>query len=170
MWRAYRRPGTVTAVEEGRGVVNQPGNEPEHQPEPQRPAVRAHRNAGIIKRAVEEAPRSTPQLRSRAVALEKRLNEVASTLRGNPNAGERTLPEPPTVVERVQRVTFSMLGSSSLPTQTVQDVYKDAASEFAAALAKLRTIAKVEMPALEKALDAAGVPHTPGRFPEWREE
>jgi len=63
-----------------------------------------------------------------------------------------------------------MLGSSSLPTQTVQDAYHDAASGFAAALAELRTIAKRDMPALESALDAAGVSHTPGRFPVWREE
>jgi len=123
-----------------------------------------------IKRAVDETPKAGPQLRSRASALEKRLQDVALALRGNSNAGERTLPEPPSVVDLVQRVTFSMLGSSSLPTQTVQDAYRDAASGFAAALAELRTVARRDMPALESALDAAGVPHTPGRFPEWREE
>ena len=43
-------------------------------------------------------------------------------------------------------------------------------SEFGDALAKLRTIARTDMPKLERALDAAGVPHTPGRIPEWKED
>jgi photosystem II stability/assembly factor-like uncharacterized protein len=124
----------------------------------------------LIKRAVDEAPRATTKLRARTTGLEERLREVELELRGNPQAGERTLPEPPSVVERVQRVTSSMLGSSSMPTKTMQDAYADAAAEFTTALARLRTIAKEEMPSLERALDAAGVAYTPGRFPEWRDE
>jgi photosystem II stability/assembly factor-like uncharacterized protein len=126
--------------------------------------------SATIKRAVEEAPRAGAKLLARASTLEARLQRISADLRGNPEAGERTLPEPPSVIDRVQRVTFLMLGSSAMPTRTVQDAYTDAASEFAAALAKLRVVAKEEMPSLERALDAAGVPHTPGRFPEWRDE
>jgi len=67
-------------------------------------------------------------------------------------------------------VTGSLLSSApSLPTRIVLETYQDVASEFSTALAKLRVIAKEEMPAIERALDAAGVPHTPGRFPEFRE-
>ena len=124
----------------------------------------------IIKRAVEEAPNVNSKLRARVTSIESRIQSIALSLRGNPLAGEATLPEPPSIVERVQRVTGSLLGSASLPSRTVQDAYSDAASEFSVALASLRTLAKEEMPALDKALDAAGVPHTPGRFPEWREE
>ena len=126
--------------------------------------------AVAIKHAVEDAPKATSKLRARAAAIETRLQDIDVSLRGNPHAGEATLPEPPSVFERVQRGSGAMLGSSSSPTRTVQEAYADAASEFTIALAKLRVIAKEEMPALEKALDAAGVPHTPGRFPEWREE
>jgi len=37
-------------------------------------------------------------------------------------------------------------------------------------LEKLRTLVEVDLVNLEKALDAAGAPHTPGRIPEWKPE
>ncbi len=123
-----------------------------------------------IKRAVDDTPGADPRLRTRARGLETRLHDIDLGLRGNQEAGERTLPGPPSVVDRVQTVTFSMLGASSMPTRTVQDAYSDAASEFTGVLARLKTVAREEMPALEKALDAADAPHTPGRFPDWNEE
>jgi ABC-type transporter Mla subunit MlaD len=124
----------------------------------------------LIKQAVQDAPKAPPKLRQQALDLEKRLHEVEAALRGNPEAGERTLPEPPSVVSRIFRVSSSLQSISSLPTQTVLDAYQDASSEFGEALATLRSVAKEEMPKLERALDAAGVPHTPGRIPDWKED
>lgn len=126
--------------------------------------------AAAIRAAVEEQPNAPERLRAQASAIEKRLQAIETELNGNPNAGERTLPEPPSVIAKVQEVTFTLLGGSGMPTQTTQDVLKDASEEFTAILARLRPIYQSEMPALERALNAAGVPHTPGRFPDWKGE
>jgi hypothetical protein len=48
--------------------------------------------------------------------------------------------------------------------------YKYASQQFAPALEKLRMLVDVDLANLQKALDAAGVPHTPGRIPSWKPE
>ena len=37
------------------------------------------------------------------------------------------------------------------------------------ALGQLRALIEGDLTRLEKAMEAAGAPHTPGRIPEWRE-
>ena len=61
-----------------------------------------------------------------------------------------------------------MLGSPSQPTQTLRDSYKVAEEEFGSVLAQLRDVVQADIPKLEKEMDAAGVPHTPGRLPDWK--
>jgi hypothetical protein len=56
------------------------------------------------------------------------------------------------------------------PTQTHLDAYAIAADEFSQQLAKLRTLIQVDLAKLEKDMEAAGAPWTPGRVPEWQEE
>ena len=56
------------------------------------------------------------------------------------------------------------------PTPTHLDAYNIAASEFTEALAKLHTLVAVDFARLEKDMEAAGAPWTPGRVPEWSEK
>ena len=42
--------------------------------------------------------------------------------------------------------------------------------EFGQELGKLRTLVEGDLKTLEKALDLAGAPWTPGRLPEWKEK
>jgi len=37
-------------------------------------------------------------------------------------------------------------------------------------LAKLKQLVEGDIPRLEKALEALGAPHTPGRLPEWKDK
>jgi len=67
-------------------------------------------------------------------------------------------------------VVDSGRSSSAKPTEIQQSDYKYASEQFTDALAKLRTLVDVDLVNLEKALDAAGVPHTPGRIPAWKPE
>ena len=50
------------------------------------------------------------------------------------------------------------------------DSYSVAAQEFAQELAKLRALVETDLVKLEKALEAAGAPYTPGRLPEWKDQ
>jgi hypothetical protein len=56
------------------------------------------------------------------------------------------------------------------PTQSDVDSYTIAASEFGDQLAKLRTLVDADLVKLEKDMEAAGAPWTPGRVPEWSEK
>ena len=56
------------------------------------------------------------------------------------------------------------------PTQSHADSYNIAAAEFADELAKLHALVEVDLMKLEKDMEAAGAPWTPGRVPEWRDK
>ena len=46
--------------------------------------------------------------------------------------------------------------------------YQIASDGLAAEIPKLRKLVEVDIRALEKQLDAAGAPPTPGRLPDWK--
>jgi hypothetical protein len=60
--------------------------------------------------------------------------------------------------------------SLAKPTQSHIDSYNIAAAEFGEQLSKLRALVEVDLTKLEKDMEAAGAPWTPGRVPEWSEK
>lgn len=120
---------------------------------------------GIIRGAVENSPKAPPRLREEVVGLQRQVREIERAMRGDGTASQRVEPAPPTIVSRV----FDLSGGPplALPTGTRQESYRIAAEEFTSILAKVRSLVQREMPRLEKALDEAGIPHTPGRLPEF---
>jgi hypothetical protein len=63
----------------------------------------------------------------------------------------------------MEGVRFSL----AKPTQTHIESYNVAAAEFTDVLAKLHTLVEVDLAKLEKDMEAAGAPWTPGRVPDW---
>ena len=57
--------------------------------------------------------------------------------------------------------------ANAKPTGTQVSEYSIASTEFDVELKKLKAIAETEWPKLEKAMEAAGAPWTPGRIPVW---
>ena len=55
------------------------------------------------------------------------------------------------------------------PTQTARESYRIAGEELTLELGKLRKILEGDLKNLEKALEDAGAPYTPGRLPQWRD-
>jgi photosystem II stability/assembly factor-like uncharacterized protein len=125
--------------------------------------------AALARQAVQDAPQTSPRLRAEAIAIEKKLRDIDLELRGDQLTAARNEPVPPSIITYVNNVTFGMLGTSSMPTKTRQESYRIAAEEFGTTLAKLRAIATGDFPRLERQMDAAGVPYTPGRLPDWRD-
>ena len=72
------------------------------------------------------------------------------------------------MVERVETIAEEQLLALARPTTTQQEAYQMAASEFSMDLGKLRQLIEADLHDLEKALDAAGAPWTPGRLPDWK--
>ena len=77
---------------------------------------------------------------------------------------------PHAIVERVNSIVEAERLSLARPTTTQREQYTIASHEFATELEKLRTLVNVHLKALEKALDLAGAPYTPGRLPEWTDK
>ncbi len=123
-----------------------------------------------VKQAIDDAPGASRTLRDDARALELRLLDIRTQLDGDPVKGSRNEPVGPGISARVQRIVDShWLTTGEAPKTSMRD-YEIASAAFAPTLAALRQIVEVELPALEKKLDAAGAAWTPGRFPEWKPE
>jgi len=123
-----------------------------------------------IRRALLETPNAPENLLADASALEKRKNEILRALRGDQALRQRNINLPPSISERVGSIVGSQRMSTSRPTQTQTDQYAAAAQEFEATLNQLRQLIETDLARLEKQMEAAGAPWTPGRIPEWKDQ
>jgi hypothetical protein len=123
-----------------------------------------------IRAALRETPAAEKQLGSMADDLEKRERDIGRALRGDVEIAKRNENVPSSIHDRVNSVMEGERFSLTKPTQSHVDSYNIAAAEFAEQLGKLRTLVDVDLAKLEKDLEAAGAPWTPGRVPEWSEK
>lgn len=124
----------------------------------------------LMKQAIQDTPSSSPKLREEALAIERKLREIDIALRDDDTSSILVQPAQMTISRRLADLSFSQLSSPLPPTQTRVDSYKAAAEEFAPLLVRLRALVEHDIPKLQKELDAAGVPHAPGRLPNWKPE
>jgi hypothetical protein len=123
-----------------------------------------------IRRALLETPAAPEKLLSDASALDKRTNEILRALQGDQALRQRNINLPPSITERVGDIVGSQRMSTARPTQTQIDQYTAAAQEFETALNQLRQLIEGDLARLEKQMEAAGAPWTPGRIPEWKDQ
>jgi hypothetical protein len=123
-----------------------------------------------IRRALLETPAAPEKLLSDAAVLDKRTNEILRALTGDQALRQRNMNLPPSIAERVGDIVGSQRMSTSRPTQTQIDQYAHAAQEFETTLNQLRQLIEGDLARLEKQMEAAGAPWTPGRIPEWKDQ
>ncbi|HYX31235.1 MAG TPA: hypothetical protein VE863_22055 [Pyrinomonadaceae bacterium] len=123
-----------------------------------------------IRRALMDTPNAPEQLMTEAAALEKRKNEILKALSGDSALRGRNMNLPPSINERIGEIVGGQRMSTSRPTQTQIDQYAAAAAEFEGTLNSLRQLIEVDLAKLEKQMEAAGAPWTPGRIPEWKDQ
>jgi len=123
-----------------------------------------------IREALREAPAVDKQLGGVADSLEQRNREILRALKGDIDIAKRNEPVPSSIGERVETIIDGERFSMARPTQSDVDSYVIAASEFGDQLTKLRTLIDVDLAKLEKDMEGAGAPWTPGRVPEWSEK
>jgi photosystem II stability/assembly factor-like uncharacterized protein len=117
---------------------------------------------GLLKRAAAEAPTDNRRLIEQAENLDNEIDALINSIRGG-RANTET--PPPSILGRIGNVAGTIRLSTIKPTQTQVTNYEIANSEFAPVLARLRKLIDVDIPKLEKELEAAGAPLTPGRLP-----
>jgi hypothetical protein len=123
-----------------------------------------------IRRALLDTPSAPEKLLQDAAALEKRKNEILKALSGDSALRGRNMNLPSSINERVGEIVGGQRMSTSRPTQTQIDLYAHAAAEFEGTLSALRQLIEVDLAKLEKQMEAAGAPWTPGRIPEWKDQ
>jgi photosystem II stability/assembly factor-like uncharacterized protein len=123
-----------------------------------------------IREALHEIPAVEKQLGAVADGIEQRDREILRALRGDIEVAKRNEPVPVSIDQRVIGIMDEERFSLAKPTQTHLDSYNVAAAEFAEQLGKLHTLVEVDLTKLEKDMEAAGAPWTPGRVPEWVEK
>jgi photosystem II stability/assembly factor-like uncharacterized protein len=135
-----------------------------------RVASQLEERLGQIKQAIDQTPGLDPKWHEQVRTLEKRHREILRALRGDLTLRRRNENTPPAITERVENIVDELRFWLGKPTTTQREAYAIAGKEFTQELGKLRTLLDVDLKHLEKALDAAGAPWTPGRLPDWKQK
>jgi hypothetical protein len=122
-----------------------------------------------IRAALRETP-AAEKLNATADAIEKSDREILRALDGDPELEKRQEPVPTSINNRMEAIMEGERFSLAKPTKSHVEDYDIAAAEFAEQLSKLHTLVEVDLTKLEKDMEAAGAPWTPGRVPEWSEK
>lgn len=116
-----------------------------------------------IKVAVERMEIPMTEMYGRVNTLEGQLRDLGRELNGDGLKTKLDLPQSPTPAGRIGWILYEQKYSTSNVTKTHMDSYDIAKEEFAPILEKLKLLATEDVPALEKMLEEAGAPYTPGR-------
>ncbi|HEX7808140.1 MAG TPA: glycosyl hydrolase, partial [Thermoanaerobaculia bacterium] len=120
-----------------------------------------------LRKAIDETEGVDARLVSRLNAVENTLKDIDAALNGDPIARAQVEPGAPALVDRVT-TAVNGLGTTQPPTNTHRESLSIAERDFVPLLARLRQAVEVELAAIEKELNAAGAPWTPGRIPDWK--
>lgn len=133
-------------------------------------AGEASTRIGALKGAIDKTPLADSTHMERALELEARLRVIRTALSGDSVLRSQQEPVPLSISSRVGSILGNQLRTTNPPTQTERDAYRFAGEEFEGVLARLRTLMEVDLAQLERDLEAAGAPWTPGRIPTWELE
>jgi photosystem II stability/assembly factor-like uncharacterized protein len=124
----------------------------------------------LIQIALRDTPTAPPELTTQARSIQARLRQLDLVLRGDRVIAGRNEPVPPSVVGRAQGVVYTLWASTSAATGTQEQNLAVASELFEGNLKDLRVLVESDLKNLEAAMEKAGAPYTPGRFPSWTKE
>jgi len=120
-----------------------------------------------IRRALDETENADAALMAKVNAVDATLRDIDENLNGDVAIDALVEPVPPALVDRIT-VAVNGLTTTAPPTKTHEEALALAERDFVPLLARLRQAVEVDLAAIERQLNAAGAPWTPGRIPEWR--
>ena len=131
-------------------------------------AAAARTRLEAIKRAVDATPSLPLKVREETLRVEKELSDIELALAGDRVWRSHNEGIPASIQERVQAAASPARATTGRPTKTAIEQYQIASDALAVQIPKLRRLIETDIRALEKQLDAAGAPPTPGRLPDWK--
>ncbi len=123
-----------------------------------------------IRAALREVPAVEKPLGAVADSIEQRDRDIQRALTGDKILQRQNEPVPSSIDSRLSDIMEGERFSLAKPTQTHIDEYNIAAAEFTGQLEKLHALVESDLNKLEKDMEAAGAPWTPGRVPVWSEK
>ena len=116
-----------------------------------------------MRAALDETPKAGPELYQRLEAIEGRLAVLATELQGDPAPRRLNEPIVPSIMGRIGQVAGGHWGTRQGPTGTQRASLAIAREGLGEVVAALRSLLDGELAALERDMEAAGAPWTPGR-------
>ena len=116
-----------------------------------------------MRAALDETPAAGGELYTRLEAIEARLEGIAARLQGDPAPRRLNEPGAPSILGRIGQVAGGHWGTRQAPTETQRASLATARGGFARVAAALRSLLDDELAGLERDMEAAGAPWTPGR-------
>jgi photosystem II stability/assembly factor-like uncharacterized protein len=120
-----------------------------------------------IRKALDQIDGPEPKIVERVNAVDKVLRDMDEEINGDATLRAANEPAPPALVDRI---TTAVNGFTTTmpPTSTHREALAIAEEQFVPLLGRLKKAVEVDLAAIEKELNAAGAPWTPGRIPDWR--
>jgi hypothetical protein len=125
--------------------------------------------AGLLERALAQAPGAVDRIAADLRGVRDSLRVLQEVLSGDPTAERRQESAPPSLLDRLGRITGGSWSQSlGEPTATQQRQYEIVAAEFGGILGRVRRAIETDLKRVEDASEAAGAPWTSGRIPSWQ--
>ncbi len=118
-----------------------------------------------MRKAVKLAVKPDDATDTKLTALAEQLRVLKRKLSGDGILAARQENTPDSITDRIRYAGGTNDDAVAVPTGTGKQSLKIGLEELADVTAAVRAVAEKDVPALEKALDALGVPWTPGRLP-----
>lgn len=120
-----------------------------------------------LKQAIALTPGATLDLLTKAEKIEKKLDDINFAFEGNkPKASDEEIPPRQVpLANRLQYIIWGQSSSTSDITSTSKMAYQIVQEQLPELIDKLNEIATVDIKTLEKELEEAKAPWTPGRAP-----
>ncbi|HEX9632496.1 MAG TPA: hypothetical protein VGA02_08510, partial [Gemmatimonadales bacterium] len=114
----------------------------------------------LLQRALHGTPGATAPLLTDVRALDDTLRSLQWALNGDPTMERRQESSPPSLSDRLRRITGGWASSLGDPSANQQRQYEIIAGEFGGILTRLRRTVEVDLKRAEDAAEAAGAPWT----------
>ncbi len=130
-------------------------------------AAEARTRLDAIRRAVDATPSLPAKVYEQTLALERNLDDIDRALSGDRVMRQHQEGVPASIADHIQAAASPLRSTTGRPTKTALEQYQIGSDELATIIPKLRKLLETDIKALDKQLDAAGAPPTPGRLPDW---
>jgi hypothetical protein len=121
----------------------------------------------MMETALLDAPKVPLEVHNQLFQLKKRLEKTSRDMFGDGTLAKREFETTPSLNSRIFGIQSSLWGATSAPSESNRKSYDIASKLMGGIVLELKSV-NSEMEKIEKSLDAAGAPYTPGRAIEWK--